>query len=115
MQQFRAAWNDHRVRTEGRQTPNQLFTAGALRLQNSGLPAFDFFQMVTEDYGNEEEGVAPEKSDSGVEVPAIWIQPTEAQLIIMQLQSAVDPLDDSDDYGISLYIRTLEVLRSWFL
>ena len=112
LQQFRAAWNDHRVRTEGGQTPNQLFTAGALRLQNSGLPAFDFFQMVPEDYGNEEEGVAPENSDSGVEVPAIGIQPTEAQL--MQLQSAVDPLDDSDDYGISLYIRTLEVLRSWF-
>ena len=67
---------------------------------------------MPEDYGNEEEGVAPEDSDSGVEVPAIGIQPTEAQL--MQLQNAVDPLDDSDDYGISLYIRTLEVLRSWF-
>ena len=112
LEQFHAAWNDHGVRTEGGQTPNQLFTAGALRLQNSGLPAVDFFQMVTDDYGNEEEGIAPEEdTGGGVEVPRLAIELTEEQLL--QLQSAVDPLENSDDYGISLYIRTLEVLRSW--
>ena len=91
LEQFHAAWNDHGVRTEGGQTPNQLFTAGALRLQNSGLPVVDFFQMVPDDYSNEEEGIASEEdTGGGVEVPPLAIELTEEQLL--QLQSAVDPL-----------------------
>ena len=43
---FRNAWNHHGVRTERGLTPNQLFTAGMLRLKNSGLTAMDFFDHV---------------------------------------------------------------------
>ncbi len=35
LNQFRMMWNDHGIRTERGQTPNQLFTAGILRLRNS--------------------------------------------------------------------------------
>ena len=109
---FQAAWNDHGVRTERGQTPNQVFTAGALRLRNSGLPALDFFQTVPEDYGYEEEGTAPiEDDEGGIEVPPLWIRLTGDQ--ISELQANINPLENSDDYGISLYIRTLQIIHSW--
>ena len=112
LKQFQAAWNDHGVRTERGQTPNQLFTAGALRLRHSGLPALDFFQSVPEDYGHEEEGAAPSEDDEGgIEVPPLRIELTNDQ--ISELQTNVDPLENSDDYGISLYLRTLQILHSW--
>lgn len=57
LQQFQQARNNHGVRTAGSQTPNQLFTSGALQLRNSGLPAVDFFDDVTVDYGIEENGL----------------------------------------------------------
>lgn len=44
---FVNAWNNHGLRTERGQTPNQLFTAGALRLRNAGLAALDFFDEVS--------------------------------------------------------------------
>ena len=83
LKQFQAAWNDHGVRTEQGQTPNQLFTAGALRLRRSGLPALDFFLTVPEDYGYEEEGTAPDEDDEGgIEVPPLRIQLTDDQISI---------------------------------
>ena len=83
LKQFQAAWNDHGVRTERGQTPNQLFTAGALRLRHSGLPALDFFQSVPEDYGHEEEGAAPSEDDEGgIEVPPLRIELTNDQIAI---------------------------------
>ena len=44
-------------------TPNQLFTAGTLRLRHSGLAAVDFFDSVPDDYGTEEDGVSPDNSE----------------------------------------------------
>ena len=45
--EFKDAWNSHKVRTEQGLTPAQLFTSGALRLQESGPSALDFFDRVT--------------------------------------------------------------------
>lgn len=41
----------HGIRTENNKSPLQLFHAGALRLQHSGLVAMDLFQPVDEEYG----------------------------------------------------------------
>ena len=41
LEQFKAAWNSHGLRTERGCTPNQLFTAGALHLRHSGMAALD--------------------------------------------------------------------------
>ena len=41
----------HGIRTENNKSPLQLFHAGALRLQHSGLVATDLFQPVDEEYG----------------------------------------------------------------
>ena len=48
---FKEAWNDHGLRTQHELTPNQLFTAVALRLRNAGSSALDFLNEVPESYG----------------------------------------------------------------
>ena len=76
------------------------------------MPALDFFLTVPEDYGYEEEGTAPDEDDEGgIEVPPLRIQLTDDQ--ISELQTNVNPLENSDDYDISLYLRTLQILHSW--
>lgn len=109
LQQFHDAWNHHGVRTENGHTPNQLFTVGSLRLQRSGLSALDFFHHIPEDYGIEEGGLAPD--DEEAFIPRINMEPTGAQLA--QLETTVNPLDNSDDFGVSLYSRALQIVESW--
>lgn len=110
LQQFKEAWNCHGLRTERGSTPNQLFTLGALRLRHSGLSALDFFETVTEEYGTEENGAAL-NNDEGVPVPRSPVELTQEQLL--ELHETVDPLQETDDYGISLYTQTVQLLRSW--
>lgn len=86
----------------------QLFSAGALCLRNSGAVAVDFFDHVEDNYGVEEEGVV--MNDGGVEIPENRIQLSGAQY--SELQSRIDPLTDSDDFGVELYERTLDFLQT---
>ena len=104
------AWNSHKVRTEQGLTPAQLFTSGALQLRESGLSALDFFDRVTDNYGVEEDGVTPYDDDEGVEVPPCRLNLSEDQL--EELKETVDPLSDSDNFGIDLYERALTFLQS---
>ena len=52
---FVGAWNHHSLRTMHHSSPHQLYTSGALRLQQSNLPALDFFDNVDNAYGVDEE------------------------------------------------------------
>ena len=103
--EFKDAWNNHKIRTEQGLTPSQLFTSGALRLRESGLSALDFFDRVMDNYGIEEDGVTPYDDDEGVEVPRCQLDLSEDQL--EELKETVDPLSDSDNFGIELYERAL--------
>ena len=89
------------------EAPNQLFTAGALRLRNAGLAALDFFDEVSGIYGVDEEGVGSH-DEEGVVIPSVDFQLTEEQF--QELQRTVYPLSNSEDFGIDLYVRTLEFI-----
>ena len=108
--EFKEAWNSHKVRTEQGLTPSQLFTSGALQLRQSGLSALDFFDRVTDNYGVEEEGVTPYDDAEGVEVPPCLLNLPDSRL--EELKETVDPLSDSDSFGIDLYERALALLQS---
>ena len=41
--EFVNSWNNHPIRTAAHKSPQQLFTAGCLLLQNSQISALDFF------------------------------------------------------------------------
>ena len=61
-------------------------------------------------YGVEEDGVTPYDDDEGVEVPPCRLNLSEDQL--EELKETVDPLRDSDNFGIDLYERALIFLQS---
>ena len=113
LKQFKEAWNCHRLRTEGGRTPNQLFTAGLLRLTYLGLDAVDLFEDVTDEYGQFEDGGShneevPEGDDEGVSVPQLLVSITPMQL--SRIQETVNPLSDDSEYGVSLYRKVIEIL-----
>ena len=111
LSQFRAGWNNHRIRTEHNLSPEQLFTAGVLRLQRSGLVAMDFLEDVGDDYGIDEDGLPSSTEDhSGVEVPEGGVSLESQQLA--DLQQVVDPLRESNNYGIDIYEETLHFLTN---
>ena len=66
---FADGWNMHGIRTEKNMSPLQLFNAGALLLQNSGLTALDFFDSVGDDYG-----VDPDRQISTEQDPEVRIE-----------------------------------------
>jgi len=72
LKHFQSAWNNHPMRTEHGHSPVQLFTAGALRLQRSGMAAVDFFDDISDDYGADEQGLATEEDNASRARPPIW-------------------------------------------
>ena len=104
------------MRTEHGQTPHQLFTAGSLRLRHSGLSALDFFNSVSETYGVDSDlGVTSDGADEdpeGVEVPATELDISSEQM--SELQATINPVGESEDFGIDLFVQTLELLHSFF-
>ena len=104
-------WNNHGIRTEHGRTPNQLFTEGALRLRNSGQVAVDFFDNADDLYGADfEEDIIPHDDlEDGVMIPTNRINLTDEQ--VEDLKRSVDPLADSDDYGLDIYQQTLDFLN----
>lgn len=106
---FQEGWNHHSIRTAHNRTPYQLFTFGCLQLQHSGLVAMDFFDQVTDDYGIIENGLATqEDSNEGVSIPRSNVELSEEQF--EQLQMLVDPLSESNDYGIDLFLQVVHFL-----
>ena len=105
---FHEGWNHHAIRTERNMSPYQLFISGALRLQRSGLAALDFFEAVDEEYGLEEEGLVPNE-DVGVVVPHNTFALVDEHQ--QELLQSVNPLVDSNNYGIELYEQTLQFVR----
>ena len=108
---FRSSWNHHSIRTEHNSTPSQLFTAGALRLRHMGLVALDFFELINDNYGIDisDALVVNDDDDDRIETPDSTIQLTSEQL--SHLQATIDPLSDSDDYGIDLYVQTVDMVQ----
>ena len=107
LSEFRCGWNNHPLRTSHHKSPYQLFTAGALLLQHSGLPALDFSKAVEEEYGIDRDGLIP-LPDGSVVIPEIDIQVGENELL--RLQQTIDPLGPSDEYGIDIYSQVLSFL-----
>ena len=111
LQVFREGWNYHRIRTEHNLSPHQLFVQGALQLQRSQLHALDFFDHVDAMYGIELE-------ESEINIPSddeytVYIPPNSFQLteeVLLQLQATVNPLAESHNFAIELYLEVLHFI-----
>jgi len=88
-------------------SPHLLFTAGALKLQWSGIHGLDFFQVVDESYDVEEVGLPLEHphfqnvSNSDLKFHLVKSD-------FHQPQQLVDHMQQSLNYGIGLYLMTLQ-------
>ena len=108
MESFVKSWN-HSLRTEHGHSPNQLFTAGVLLSQgSSSSESFDTEAIDEATYGVEEAGVVG--SDEDITVPERRIVLSAQQED--SLQQTLNPLSESDNYGIELYEQVLEFLRT---
>lgn len=50
---FISGWNKHTLSKTGGHSPMKLFTKEMIRLRQSNLPAFDYFESISEYYGSE--------------------------------------------------------------
>lgn len=113
LDQFRQAWNSHRLRTEAGRSPHQLFMRGVIEQIGQGHRGIDdlFFdppseplQEPEEDYGVDIDGPVPEPEDVAPEVSSVPCPLTDEQF--NQLSLEIDPLQDTG-LGINVYSRTL--------
>ena len=110
LKQFQEGWNNHGIRTAHHLSPKQLFVQGSLRLRTSGLVAMDFFDRVGDHYGvSVEDPIALDEVESVTVPQGRFSLPADE---FSQLQSTVNPLRESDNYGMDIYASTIEFLRS---
>lgn len=110
LKEFQQGWNYHGIRTASHLTPHQLFVRGSLQLHSSGLAAVDFFDDVDDHYGTSLDDQIPVPEMDSITVPQgrLSLRPNEFE----QLQAVVNPLQQSDNYGIELYLSVVEYLHS---
>ena len=109
LSEFMRGWNYHPIRSANHKSPHQLFTAGALLLQHSGLAALDFFDDVDDSCGIDVDAPVPAQ-EGHVVVPEVAIALNSENL--SQLKRTVDPLTASDEFGIDLYEQVLQFVSS---
>jgi len=111
LKEFISSWNNHPIRTACHKTPQQLFTAGILILQNSNIEALDFSAVVDENYGVDPDIVSTADDNLGVIVAESTVKFSDANK--QALRSTIDPLGVTDNYGIDIYEQTLQLISTF--
>lgn len=108
---FREGWNHHSIRTENNLTPHQLYARGTLSMHSSGLSALDFLDEVDETYGID--NVDDVEAEASAEAETVTVPEsvlTVSNAVLRELAQRVNPLAESDNYGIDLYQEAVDVL-----
>ena len=79
-------------------------------MQRRGLQVLNCFEHVDEMYGIDEEVSMADDDDYTVHIPPIGIQLSNGNMAL--LRERVNPLAESDNFGMELYVQTLDFLRS---
>ena len=108
---FKNAWNHHSIRTMHNSSPHQLYSSGILRLQHSNIPALDFFDGVDLLYGVDEDILLTQAtSTETISIPENRLNITTENLELLQLH--INPLAESDNFGVDLYESTVRFIES---
>ncbi|XP_071829650.1 uncharacterized protein [Apostichopus japonicus] len=101
-------WNNHGLRTEGHQTPMQLFVGHALELSNARLTAMEDIFRSTDTQAVLFDG--EEWDDQGiVAVDELWC-PLEEEAV-QRLRESINPLSENDQLGITSYLNVLTFIH----
>ncbi len=108
LEEFMTTFNDHKVRTAGNWSPNQMWLNGMMN-PNNPLSAGEVDE-VPEDisiYGDDPQGPSPfEDSENNVVVEPVNIE--SADLIRSLALQVMNPLDQSSEMGIDIYTKALQ-------
>ena len=110
LEMFQEAWNHHGLRTMHNASPHQLYTAGTLRLQQSNIQALDFFEDVDNAYGIDENVTWAPNAETTVNVPGTRVNVAPETYALLQAQ--IDPLAESDNFGIELFESAVRLLQA---
>lgn len=105
---FKDMWNNHSIRTEGNQTPIQLFVSGLQAVANQGsiIPT-EYFQDINiadiENFGIDREAPLPMEVDNSVVLPVIqqFLSEEEQQY----LGQAMSELENNDIWDCDAYTK----------
>ena len=111
LEQFVEGWNHHPNCTANHKSPYQLFAAGLLLHQHSGLTSFDMFSDVNNTYGVDDESPIPSEDNSTIDVP-------ESSYLIAKRLCKINSSNrilwiHQNDYGINLYEQTVHFLNNF--
>ena len=97
--EFVGAFNEHPMRTEHNWSPNQMWVNGM-----ANRPTLDDDPDDLQYYGIDPQGPTPIEELSTVEVDDVTNPLTGLQNEL--LQETIDPLSESHDFGIDVYLQT---------
>ena len=111
---FVEAWNHRPPRTERSWTPQQIWVNCMISQDNAKNTAvrdiFEEDRQVSDLYGEDPRGPPPNEFDLGsVEVPDAILPVNGSQL---EAISHIQPLSESNDYRVSLYLETREIIQA---
>ena len=110
LNEFILSWNNYPIRSASHKSPQQLYTAGCLLLQNSDTDALDSGEYVDDSYGIDPNFVSS-NSTAAIEVPSNSVKFSESDMRALKLN--VNPLGTSDNYGIDFYEHTLQCISTF--
>ena len=111
---FVEVWNHRPLCTEGNWTSQQIRVNGMISQDNAKNTAvrdiFEEDRQLSDLYGEDPRGPPPNEFDLGsVEVPDTILPVNGSQLEVI---SHIQPLSESNDYGVSLYLETREIIQA---
>ena len=107
LDEFREAFNHHKVRTERNCSPYQMWINGMLHPENPLAHAqLDEDPNDMEMYGHDPHGPSPVGSDNNVVVEAVNVD--HEDLLTSFVLENLDPLRQSSEMGVDIYTEALE-------
>ena len=116
LDKFVDGWNNHKVSGQGEKTPLQLYVQGIIQHRGTGQTGVDslFFEPPIDEAAEEEYGVdwdrpvPSEQPDSAIlnSISDVNCPISSGQLT--NLKQTINPLAESGNLGIDLYVRTLD-------
>ena len=111
---FKNQWNEHHISTEHNQSPKQLFFSGMIlhgvRGITEEIPLVSSEIMINEnEYGVDWDGPSNSNDNENLNFSNIPCPLNNEQY--NELQNAVLPLEQSNNYGIEIYLHALSVVQ----
>eukprot|EP00794_Sanderia_malayensis_P013449 gene13449-14830_t len=112
---FVASWNNHPMCRACNWSPHRIWENGVLEIRNhENVGVSDIVESSSgEVEWNGYDPCAPAPNDDGLSsVEVLDADPNLPDHILEQLRTEIDPCENSDSFGIDIYLRALNIVES---